>query len=75
MRRRLLPISALGTLSLILCWLVDLATAPYRPPEDMSSLLGVEAPLVWAFITVLTIAWLSVFAYLVMATIGNNSSE
>jgi hypothetical protein len=72
--KRIALFSTLLVVALLILGLYDLAHAPYRPPHDMSTLLGgPELQVVWTLIGLLTIAWLGVFLWFVSTFIHKKS--
>jgi hypothetical protein len=64
--RRAKLFSALAIVGLLIGGLYGLAHLPYRPPHDMSTLLGAtEIRTVWTLIGLLAIVWLAIFVWFV----------
>ena len=64
--KRVALLTSLLIIGLAIVWLYELAHTPYRPPHDMSTLLGgPELQIVWTLIGLLSIAWLGILCWFV----------
>jgi hypothetical protein len=72
--KRIALLTSMLIIALAIFWLYELARTPYRPPHDMSSLLGgSELQIVWTLIGLLTLAWLGIFCWFVSILIRKKS--
>ena len=73
-RRLVLLLVAVLGLPVLIYLLFELQRLPYRPPLDMSTMLGAEIFLVWLFMGVLAITWIACAAALGWVIRRRNSS-
>ena len=64
--KRITLLGTLGMLALMIWGLYELAHMPYRPPHDMTTLLGrPELQIVWSLIVLFTATWVGFFGWFV----------
>ena len=72
--KRIALLISMLIIGLAIVWLYELAHTPYRPPHDMSTLLGgPELQIVWTLMGLLAITWLGILFWFVCILIRRKS--